>query len=136
MWQIRKQEKLLEEEKKKLKRDTQECTFSPRLNQNSLSKQLSPYDIYERGIEWNEKVQHALTDKREKRYEEIRVQIHLSLLLIFSNQIYLNLVSSLDPLCQSQENLKRLLKDGLDRNVNKKFCFVFLIVFQLECQEI
>jgi len=72
MWDIRKKERLLAEEKKRLRKETEECTFSPQLNQKSLSRQLSPGSIYERSVEWSSKVKATLASKGEQILEETR----------------------------------------------------------------
>jgi len=72
LWEIRKKEKLLGQEKKKRRKEAEECTFTPQLNKFSLTKELPAGDVYARSAEWSAKVKEALAEKSEKILEEAR----------------------------------------------------------------
>jgi len=74
LWEIRKKEKLLGQEKKKRRKEAEECTFTPQLNKFSLTKELPAGDVYARSAEWSAKVKEALAEKSEKILEEARVE--------------------------------------------------------------
>ena len=61
-------------QKKKRRKESEECTFTPQLNKNSMLKELAPGDIYMRSAEWSTKVKEALAEKSEKILEGARVE--------------------------------------------------------------
>lgn len=71
MWQIRKAEKLMEEEKKRSREQNDACTFNPTLvAKRAANLDVSTTSVYDRGLEWSQKVKTSVQAKAEQILEE------------------------------------------------------------------
>lgn len=72
MWQIRKAEKLMEEEKKRSREQNESCTFNPKLvAKKAANLDMSTTSVYDRGLEWSQKVKSSVQNKSELIHEEV-----------------------------------------------------------------
>jgi hypothetical protein len=71
VWEIRKKEKLLEEEKKSSRKEIEECTFVPAINKKTVVKANLNGDFLQRNAEWSEKMKASIHYKTEKHLEEV-----------------------------------------------------------------